>query len=194
VSSLHSTHRERKESYVKALEDKVVQLRAREESVRSANEALRCEVARLRGVVGAPALMGMGVGIGGTGLGQWGSVAGGDGGGVWETELAASGYGNECLNSYSQGDADMDVVVWDGSSRVSSVGGFEGNVGEQWGEYNSKSGRRPCTDSRSASPPRLGSGSPYPLDPQCGLGPKAKQTDLALEFVLEYESFPCHGA
>jgi hypothetical protein len=192
MSSLHSTHRERKESYVKALEDKVVQLRAREESVRSVNEALRCEVARLRGVVGAPALMGMGVGVGGAGLGQWGSVVGG--GGVWETELAASGYGNECLNSYSQGDANMDVVVWDGSSRVSSVEGVEGDVGEQWSEYDSESGRRPCTDSRSASPPRLGSGSPYSLDSQCGLGPKAKQTDLALEFVLEYESSPCHGA
>jgi hypothetical protein len=168
-----------------------VQLRAREESVRSANEALRCEVARLRGVVGAPALMDMGVGIGSAGSGQWGNVAGG-GGNVWETELAASGYGNECLNSYSQGDAHMDVVVWDGSSRVSSVEGFERDVGEQWGEYNSKSGR-PCTDSKSASP-RLGSGSPYSLDSQCGLGPKAKQTDLALEFVLEYESFSCHGA
>lgn len=190
ISSFHSTHRERKESYVKALEDKVVQLRAREESARSANEALRSEVARLRGIVGAPSIMGMGMGAGvgagvgiGSGTGQWGSIEGA--GGAWETELNASGSGNDNTCLYSQGEADMDMVVWDGSSRVSSVEGLEGEAGEHWGEYSSTPGCRQCTDSESASPRRLGSGSPYSLDSQGGLGPEANQTDLAMEFVME---------
>jgi hypothetical protein len=47
----YRTHRERKENYIKALEDELFQLRAKEREIIRENEALSTEVAQLRSLV-----------------------------------------------------------------------------------------------------------------------------------------------
>lgn len=89
--------------------------------MRCANEILRSEVERLRGVVAAPALLGS--------SGPWRD------GGAWGADAAwvdGSGTGNVYSQSQSQSSADLDMVVWDASPGISEV--IEGEVGS-WGEY-----------------------------------------------------------
>ncbi|KAF2830125.1 hypothetical protein CC86DRAFT_367994 [Ophiobolus disseminans] len=52
VRKAQRTHRQRKENYIKALEDQLFQMRARERDILKENEALTSEVTQLRTLVG----------------------------------------------------------------------------------------------------------------------------------------------
>lgn len=116
-----STHRERKENYIKALEEQVLDLRTKQREIVRENAALTSEVVQLRGLVHSD----VSVSAGG-GEGSSSRELGGENVNAWMMGTATGNNGSSTSDVWGGGENDM--TGWQLSGFSSAVG----TTGEAW--------------------------------------------------------------